>query len=65
MDEIDKANELAEMELAARLTHRRPGITPTGFCLNCEEKLLPKQRLFCSIECREDWDRRGSKAQLL
>ena len=32
-------------------------VQPTGFCLNCDEKLQPEQ-LFCDMDCREDYEKR-------
>jgi RNA polymerase-binding transcription factor DksA len=58
-DEIDKANEVAEVELQARLSKRYKQVEPTGHCFNCDEKLPPGRRLFCDLDCKEDWERRS------
>ena len=60
-DEIDKANESAEIELQARLSKRLPEVKPNGHCLNCEAKLANGKRLFCDAECREDYEHRNRK----
>lgn len=60
MDEIDKGNYQAELTLQAYIERVRRragiGIKPTGFCLNCAETC--ESKLFCSTDCREDFERR-------
>lgn len=55
MDDIDLANQHAEMTLAAQLTHRKPaGPAPTGDCLWCLEPLTDKTKRWCDADCRDD-----------
>lgn len=55
-DEIDRANEQAQVILGLGLKARRPeGPQPTGYCLNCDEP-LPIGR-WCDANCRDDWER--------
>ena len=60
-DEVDKANEAAEIELAARLTKRFQTLKPIGCCYNCEETLPEGKRLFCDTDCREDFEARSRR----
>ena len=58
-DEIDKANDHAEMMLAkqveaARQIHK--AIEETGKCLFCDED-LEKGKRWCDEGCRDDWQR--------
>jgi hypothetical protein len=56
-DIIDQANEAAELFRLASLSQRKPdGPDATGHCLNCDARLLPKQR-WCDVMCREDWEK--------
>jgi ribosomal protein L32 len=58
MDIIDKAQENIEKEDAARFAARRSVSLPhTGECHNCGETVAP-DRLFCDVDCRDDYDRR-------
>lgn len=60
MDEIDRANEHIEREMAVRLAlaARRAHPIPLGMrCLNCDAAFeLPKR--WCDDACREDWELR-------
>lgn len=55
-DDADKAQEIIDKmnEQAALL--RKPELKFIGFCHNCGEWVAPG-RIFCSIECRDDWQR--------
>lgn len=58
-DEIDKANELAEIMLNAAIQNTKPRMRPTGKCYFCGENLMRDIRLgslFCGPECREDYE---------
>lgn len=58
MDEIDQANETAELLLRAQIGKRKhSGLLPAGACHYCDE-LLPKVgQLFCNSACSEDYSR--------
>lgn len=59
-DEIDKANELADVLLAAAINNVRPRLTPTGKCFSCGEGLMDsiiKGSLFCDEFCRDDYEK--------
>ncbi len=53
-DWIDESQELQEAQLAQALSKRLKVPEKTGFCLACDE---PTDGAFCSIDCREDYDR--------
>lgn len=59
-DEADNANEQAEQTLASYINQVRKnasrGLVMMGFCWYCQESI--RNQLFCSIECREDYDKR-------
>lgn len=56
-DEIDQAQANIEqsLELAFK-TRKRDSLRPVGRCWYCYEKLVDLV-LFCSSECRDDWDK--------
>ncbi|MDR1890142.1 MAG: hypothetical protein LBQ81_12320 [Zoogloeaceae bacterium] len=55
-DLIDRAQTLKMAELRARHP-RKPAPPPvTGLCLFCAEPLADGRR-WCSVECRDDWER--------
>lgn len=59
-DEIDKANELAEVLLSAAIRNVKPRLRPTGNCHSCGESLLADLRLgslFCDEFCRDDFEK--------
>ena len=58
MDEADMTQERMEKEMALRLTVRKPVITGTGQCHNCDEELAGVTVLFCDADCRDDWQKR-------
>jgi hypothetical protein len=58
-DEIDRANDQAELFLAAAIENNkahRAVLKPTGQCLSCREP-VPDGRRFCDADCRDDFDR--------
>ena len=57
-DEIDKANDLAELERASaiRAITARPEMAYCGRCRNCDEPL--EQGAFCDASCAEDYRKR-------
>jgi hypothetical protein len=55
-DEIDDANDTAQLLLDASLAKKKPaGPSPTGACLWCGEPLEDDRR-WCSPECRDAWE---------
>lgn len=56
-DEIDHANELAELHLRHQLSRRAHVDRGRGFCLNCGETC---NGAYCCPECREDHEMRKS-----
>lgn len=62
-DIIDQGNEAAELFRQAALSKRAPtGPTATGYCLNCDARLAPRQR-WCDALCRDDWQRTEERAE--
>ena len=58
-DEIDIANDLAEMERNAAILEARRAAGPvySGMCHNCCEPL--EDGLFCDTDCRDDHQQRA------
>jgi hypothetical protein len=54
-DQIDQANELAEMERFAAATLRKPILLATGCCHFCAENL--SYGVFCDANCRDDHEK--------
>lgn len=58
-DIVDLASDLVvlseELALKAIRLKKKEGFL--GACLNCEEK-ISTQIQFCSVECRDDWEKR-------
>lgn len=55
-DITDQAAELEELERTIALANRKkPTMVFTGECYYCEMPI--KTKYFCSIECREDYER--------
>lgn len=53
----DRAQEIQEQELAARLAERKPeGPQATGYCLSCGEKTEAPRR-WCDARCRDLWEK--------
>lgn len=61
-DEIDKANEHAELFLDVALKNHKTKPIPggVGMCLNCGCGVEGDAR-WCGVDCREDWERYGKK----
>lgn len=56
-DVADRADgEIDRAVLESRRKVLPAGPQPTGWCLWCEEPVEDHAR-WCSIECREDWDK--------
>jgi hypothetical protein len=57
-DEIDRANEAAELFRENALKAHKPVVVPAGIgmCLNCGADLAHDGR-FCDAECRDDFDK--------
>lgn len=64
-DEVDQANDLAEMALqhALRMALKSGPLIAagSGACLYCEED-IPVDRRWCGPECRDAWDRERARA---
>lgn len=58
-DIIDKANDTAELLLAASLRNRQHSATKpqsgVGVCLNCGAEVEGDRR-WCDSDCRDDWE---------
>lgn len=55
-DELDRAEEEIEMELAEALRQRKPyGPAPTGYCHWCGDAVEVGMR-WCSHECEDPWE---------
>lgn len=55
-DEVDAANEQAEMTLTSARLRRNPALPAIGRCYNCEESL--PAGVFCDADCRDDYEKR-------
>lgn len=56
-DIIDQGNENAELFLQSALSNRRAAsLAPVGHCYYCDET-VQRGVLFCSADCRDDWQR--------
>lgn len=59
-DEADNANDQAQQTLESYINEVRnrakTGLAIMGFCWFCQETI--RNQLFCSVECREDYDKR-------
>jgi hypothetical protein len=54
-DNVDEANQLAELHLASELTKAKAILPPlTGRCFYCES---PTFERFCDADCRDDYER--------
>lgn len=61
-DLSDLATQQEQMFLDASLTLRKPEGPPAcGHCLNCDEP-LPAGARWCDADCREDWEKRETRA---
>lgn len=60
MDEIDQAQQLSQdfveraIEANRKVEHK---LLPRNKCYNCDDS-VEGEKLFCSDECREDWQTR-------
>lgn len=56
-DQIDLANEVADLHRQIAIQKRKPeGPTATGLCLACEES-VPDGRRWCDASCRDEWEK--------
>jgi len=62
MDEIDRANALADLmaehtvaKIRQAANGARPAARPTGLCLWCGYVVTDHAR-WCDAECRDDWE---------
>lgn len=65
-DDADRAQRIADEDLARRLAHRKavPEIRPKGRCHFCDEPVA-HPKLYCDHFCAEDHDReRRQRGQL-
>lgn len=57
MDDVDRANENAEIYLTSALSNRRAvALRPIGYCYYCDTPVRVGV-LFCAADCRDDWQR--------
>jgi predicted nucleic acid-binding Zn ribbon protein len=56
-DEVDKANEYAEVFLDVALKNHKHKPIPAGvgICMNCGVPVEGDAR-WCGVECRDDWE---------
>ena len=65
MDEVDITAERLEREMARLLRLRRAsGPQPTGACLWCGAPLAPPLR-WCDADCRDDWEKRLQRFEVV
>lgn len=61
MDPCDIAGDVTDAQMAESLRHqkasRKPALKPCSWCYNCTES-IGSGELFCSLECRADWQQR-------
>lgn len=57
-DIADQADDEIEQTLQRALRARAPELVPRGTCHNCDQ---PVRRLFCDLDCRDDWERRARR----
>lgn len=62
MDDLDRASELEEKQRAQAMLLRKPSLQAIGQCWNCSEP-VGHGRLFCCIECRDDFQDRKAYEQ--
>ena len=53
-DPLDEAARVTDMLIEEAMRKRMKVPEKTGFCFSCEE---PTEGVFCSKECREDYER--------
>ena len=62
-DELDRAEEEIEMELAEALRIRKPyGPAPTGWCLWCGDAIEVGRR-WCDHSCESSWEYAEGRAR--
>lgn len=54
MDDVDHAQHQEELQREAAAARRLPMLPACGACHNCGES-MPPGRLFCDLDCRNDW----------
>lgn len=65
-DDADRAQRIADEDLARRLVHRKvvPDIRPKGRCHFCHEP-VESPKLFCDHFCSEDFERERRQRGML
>lgn len=60
-DEIDRANDVADVLRSAALRQRKmvPSVVATGRCLNCHTD-IKRDRRWCNAECRDTWEKENT-----
>jgi hypothetical protein len=53
-DQLEEAAAVSELWLQESLRAKAHVPEKTGFCLSCDE---PTDAAFCSVDCREDFER--------
>ncbi|PKG79861.1 hypothetical protein CXF80_16960 [Shewanella sp. Actino-trap-3] len=54
-DNVDEANEIADLHLAFELANAKPSLPPlTGRCFYCDTATTER---FCDADCRDDYER--------
>ena len=66
MDDVDISNSKQDVLLEAQIRNIREQAKqspkPTGYCLNCGEKLDNPLARWCDADCRDEWEKEhGSK----
>ena len=63
-DICDQADKLMadQLEYQLKKIKENKPLQPTGFCLNCEDKI--ESGLFCDAECRDDYDFRVERGRV-
>lgn len=51
----DQATEAEERDRERALLMRKPVLSRTGRCYNCEN---PVEELYCDVDCRDDFEKR-------
>ncbi len=62
-DQVDQANDLAEIERIEAMKMRKPVPVRTGVCHDCGEP-VQHQALFCDVSCRDLWEIRQKQAAI-
>jgi hypothetical protein len=61
-DNVDRASKIEEKQRQQALLMRKPELKAVGFCHLCGDWVEPG-RIFCSVDCRDDWDREQAAKQ--